>query len=276
MATIGTGAEMVVQNTPLLRQLSPELRNVIYELVLIDSAPIDICTTRQQPGLVRACREIRAESLSIYYFGNTFRLRTRSEDGDQGLDRFVEWFIQIGPRNCAELRHVRVIIGDGCGLMIRDPKAASDPWCSLMARVNDFGCSNQMLIIARLCDQWGTAGDLVPSRGQANRRRSDLFCSQAREVVDGYLNYYLSILSLRYAATKPAVLGLRNIQSPEGLDEALTATRTNCLHVFWLLNRAMGRSEGQQEIPRTESEKAIRDFKEWLQRAMKKDGDTEV
>lgn len=47
-----SGAE---QTAPLLRKLSPELRNMIYQYALVQDSIIDI-TTEQPPGLTRACR----------------------------------------------------------------------------------------------------------------------------------------------------------------------------------------------------------------------------
>ncbi|KAK4613859.1 hypothetical protein CLAFUW4_08888 [Fulvia fulva] len=65
-----------------LLDLAPELRNMIYELILCDSSTalspdskprvlIDKDTITQPP-LLQTCLQIRAEASGIYYFGNRF------------------------------------------------------------------------------------------------------------------------------------------------------------------------------------------------------------
>ena len=61
-----------------LLSLPPELRNRIYEIVVkIDVSPINICLWNavkidKQPAITRTCRQIRNESLPMYYQLNTF------------------------------------------------------------------------------------------------------------------------------------------------------------------------------------------------------------
>lgn len=72
-----------MENSPLGR-LSSELRNEIYELALTADKPLTICTklslpsgtprapTGSQPALTRVCRQVRKETLTMFYHTNTF------------------------------------------------------------------------------------------------------------------------------------------------------------------------------------------------------------
>ncbi|KAK5684304.1 hypothetical protein LTS10_004171 [Elasticomyces elasticus] len=64
------------QTSALLLDLPPELRNAIYEYVLVIEQPITITKTSKwtQPGLLRVCKQIRHEAASLYYNTNKFRI----------------------------------------------------------------------------------------------------------------------------------------------------------------------------------------------------------
>lgn len=67
-----------VDNRCTILALPAELRNEIWKLTLIEDCPIEIMTRKQtsagaQPPLTRTCRQIRSESLSMFYELNTFR-----------------------------------------------------------------------------------------------------------------------------------------------------------------------------------------------------------
>ena len=47
--------------------LPPELRNTVYELTLVSETPIKPFEDRQQPTISKVCRQVRAESLPVYY-----------------------------------------------------------------------------------------------------------------------------------------------------------------------------------------------------------------
>jgi hypothetical protein len=70
-----------------LDKLSPELRNRIYEYVLIERnseeerSAIDI-TKETQPGLLRTCRQCREEGSGMYYHFNWFGFTTTTKDED--------------------------------------------------------------------------------------------------------------------------------------------------------------------------------------------------
>lgn len=57
----------------LFFELSAELRNEIYELALVESDSIEVTKENvAQPGLLRTCRQTRAEAIRIYYMQNKF------------------------------------------------------------------------------------------------------------------------------------------------------------------------------------------------------------
>lgn len=58
-----------------LLELAAELRNRIYEYVLIKDKTITVSRHRiAQPGLLRTCRQIREEARAIYYCRNAFKI----------------------------------------------------------------------------------------------------------------------------------------------------------------------------------------------------------
>ncbi|KAK5728332.1 hypothetical protein LTR15_001467 [Elasticomyces elasticus] len=84
--------------------LPAELRNFIYELAFEDS----ISMGGIQPGIVRACRQTRAESLSLFYntscfaFGNSLSLFIAPFDS-----QVSGWLQAIGQANAGQVRHLR-------------------------------------------------------------------------------------------------------------------------------------------------------------------------
>ena len=66
--------------------LPAEIRNIIYDLVLVKAKPISVTDSQsvhtpagikrgvKQPSLLRVCRAIRAETLSVFYSGNNFTI----------------------------------------------------------------------------------------------------------------------------------------------------------------------------------------------------------
>ncbi|KAK5709313.1 hypothetical protein LTR17_019884 [Elasticomyces elasticus] len=61
-----------VQGSPLLK-LAAELRNAIYSEVLIEPGEIKI-RKHAMPPLVQTCRQVRTDTLQLYYANNTFRV----------------------------------------------------------------------------------------------------------------------------------------------------------------------------------------------------------
>ncbi|KAK5121500.1 hypothetical protein LTR85_005333 [Meristemomyces frigidus] len=89
--------------SPLL-DLPPELRNWIYEAILIEPDPITVA----RPPLFRdwaahpllhTCRLIRNEASQIYWSSNTF-----VPDSVADIDRMVAWLVMIGPRQYHMMR----------------------------------------------------------------------------------------------------------------------------------------------------------------------------
>jgi hypothetical protein len=75
-------------------RLSPELRNQIYELVLLEAAPIDIIA-EQRPALLHTCPQLRQEALGLYYHQNAFTFTTTSTD-ENALRDITRWLKCIG------------------------------------------------------------------------------------------------------------------------------------------------------------------------------------
>lgn len=73
-----------LSSSGLLGKLPPELRNCIYELVLINEVPYGHChvdhkTYPEQPALTRSCKLIRNEALPFFYSKNTFMIDATSQ-----------------------------------------------------------------------------------------------------------------------------------------------------------------------------------------------------
>lgn len=69
-----------------LLSLPPEMRNRIYRYVLLETEPIRTTPSRTpppQPGLLSTCRQIRKESLDIYYQENKFKIHVVHFDSRQ-------------------------------------------------------------------------------------------------------------------------------------------------------------------------------------------------
>ncbi|KAI3323876.1 hypothetical protein HD806DRAFT_495831 [Xylariaceae sp. AK1471] len=87
--------------------LPSELRNGIYELILLHEEPIDPWTAslgflqeRLTPGLLRANKAIHREASSLFYGKNRFNL---SDATPEDVISFLE---QIGSKNAAYIRHI--------------------------------------------------------------------------------------------------------------------------------------------------------------------------
>lgn len=74
-----------------LLELPAELRNQIYReaVVIPDGVHIDLSDMNgpntKQPALLHACRQIRAEAITLYYLENKFHITIPSEDGKRML-----------------------------------------------------------------------------------------------------------------------------------------------------------------------------------------------
>ena len=117
-------------------QLSAELRNRIYELALvhpqtkyvpcrcpwseigIDSTEAPVC----QPPLTRLCRQIRNESLPVYYGNNVFIVDVNDIHYRRGVQCTIEtgWLRAIGPHNRRSLQNVYIHCHRGAELRAKE------------------------------------------------------------------------------------------------------------------------------------------------------------
>ncbi|KAK5122923.1 hypothetical protein LTR85_003488 [Meristemomyces frigidus] len=59
-------------------KLPPELRNMIYDLVILSDTPLDVMT-EYEPGLAWTCRQARSEIGVQFYTRSTFELQVTAE-----------------------------------------------------------------------------------------------------------------------------------------------------------------------------------------------------
>lgn len=78
-----------------LLELPAELRNRIYELVLLSPNKINVRKNFKPPGILAASRQIRSEAWKIFFAQNDFRFIIHSCDGSLVL----KWTDTIGLRN---------------------------------------------------------------------------------------------------------------------------------------------------------------------------------
>ncbi|KAF7196752.1 hypothetical protein HII31_01891 [Pseudocercospora fuligena] len=110
----------------LFGKLSPELRNTVYELVLVNSAHIHIKARRNSDtdravtrmsgddserldvALLRACKQIHQEATSILYHDNKFNFTNEQDDSASAFENFT---MVIGPQNANMLRTCFIVGG---------------------------------------------------------------------------------------------------------------------------------------------------------------------
>ena len=71
-----------------LLTIPAELRNTIYEHVLLRKQRIDLNETSKPPGLLATCRQIRKETIAIYFKGNDFVFKVHEYDGADASHAF--------------------------------------------------------------------------------------------------------------------------------------------------------------------------------------------
>jgi len=127
---VGEGPQQEVRDDhfPFLK-LPPELRNTIYEMALVEPEPIalsdgprgwvskDEARVRLSGArLLRTCREIRSEALSIYFCRNRFIIGVYN-NGERKIAS--SWLRSIGPKCRARLEQVVVEEDDWAAEMRR-------------------------------------------------------------------------------------------------------------------------------------------------------------
>jgi hypothetical protein len=97
---------MTRDNSTNFFSLPSELRNKIYELVLVHDEPIDPCgvywPSESPNGLFRVSKTIHREATSFFYAQNCFDLSWSS------VERINAFFKQIGRTNASYIRHIRI------------------------------------------------------------------------------------------------------------------------------------------------------------------------
>ncbi|KAI1424928.1 hypothetical protein F5Y12DRAFT_714793 [Xylaria sp. FL1777] len=92
------------ETTASFISLPSELRNIIYELVLLRDEPIDPCwlcfSEALTPGLFRVNKAIHREASSLFYGNNCFDL------SGVAAEIVILFLKQIGNNNAAYIRHV--------------------------------------------------------------------------------------------------------------------------------------------------------------------------
>ncbi|KAK5124260.1 hypothetical protein LTR85_001963 [Meristemomyces frigidus] len=114
-------------HSPLLA-LPPELRNHIYEDTIADGENVIIAedgTMQSQPSLLLTCRQIRAESLPLYY-DNTFRLTISDDDKATA----IAWLHSLAPNeHGSRIRALIIEISfDASKRVPIKPKTTPDRW----------------------------------------------------------------------------------------------------------------------------------------------------
>lgn len=95
-----------------LSRLSPELRNQIYEMILVRDTDIKVWKTsqrrqfRRSPALLRTCVEIRREAAPIFYGQNIFLVRAWNRAEVRKM--LVSWLRTLGSMRPL-LRRIRLL-----------------------------------------------------------------------------------------------------------------------------------------------------------------------
>ena len=84
--------------TPLLLRLPAEIRIVIWELVVVKQAPIDVGPAMKPPGLLAVNRQICNETIHAYYSLNRFMLTVVDLDAEPIIP-FMEVFKRYDRRS---------------------------------------------------------------------------------------------------------------------------------------------------------------------------------
>ncbi|KAK3617716.1 hypothetical protein LTR56_025093 [Elasticomyces elasticus] len=129
--------DLPCQTSSRLLDLPPELRNAIYEYVLVLEQPIIITKTSKwtQLGLLRVCKQIRHEAASLYYNANKFRIdcsdldftlylgfENHTRQWDEELDNAVLFNLGGGQANWSSLMVLLKAVHEGqtAGLVYPD------------------------------------------------------------------------------------------------------------------------------------------------------------
>lgn len=95
-----------------LSKLPPELRNIIYEHIVVNNDKIKVrdfyagkrTSVAKPPSILHACRQIRGEASPLYYGLNTFDMQSY-EGNDKMLCR---WLAGLEAQDRSHLREIRL------------------------------------------------------------------------------------------------------------------------------------------------------------------------
>lgn len=142
---------------PGLLTIPPELRNRIYEEVLVEEKKIDLShKDTKPPGLLSTCRQIRDEARKIWYFQNKFHLTViacdcrlerdfadareavESEVGSEGREVYVSVKLCRGDRDWSNLLEwCRLIFAGDCLYALDVPDARDSNYFCVVATAQD-------------------------------------------------------------------------------------------------------------------------------------------
>ncbi|KAK4539579.1 hypothetical protein LTR36_010515 [Oleoguttula mirabilis] len=133
-------------------KLPPELRNLVYEHMFDDIAPLAEGLLRpKQPSITRVCRQVRQESLGLFYATQTFVLEIadgRRETSSNAVAACelaqvdARWLRTLGGGNVANIRSVMIISHEKSALYaVTKIRVRNDPFTASVIYVKRF-CYN--------------------------------------------------------------------------------------------------------------------------------------
>ena len=92
---------------PRLLSIPAEIRNHIYDFVLIQSPYVHVTNDLTPPALLATCRQLRTEGLSVWYSANRFRIEIWDLDTTD-LDKFNHLYRLQTHNNLAKI-HIKML-----------------------------------------------------------------------------------------------------------------------------------------------------------------------
>jgi hypothetical protein len=151
-----------------LLRLPPEIRNAIYELTLVADERIRIGhKDNEWPALLKTCRQINSEAVSIYLLGNTFICALKSRRSDDSLEwedryandlhrrmaersdrnaAFLSWFRDVAAVDRSVVCKMRLVIVDLWAFLLEEDSQPYNTRCSIFQRWRpNFGYWNNIV-----------------------------------------------------------------------------------------------------------------------------------
>ena len=118
-------------------KLSAELRNQIYELLLLSKEPLRILGKRQPPrALFSVSKQVRQEALSIFYGGNRFYYLMSTHCNQMVFSSLSEpkaWIIGLGPEKARLVRSLTLSVRPSKYLKPKSPRDVAKELVELFA-----------------------------------------------------------------------------------------------------------------------------------------------